>query len=79
MFPLILKPGEAKSVTLVSIGGKKVIRGGNSIVDGPVHAVQIENIMEAVRANGFGHEEYPEARLGFFMGVANYPVFVYLI
>ncbi|CAA7396406.1 unnamed protein product [Spirodela intermedia] len=58
------EPGEAKNVTLVSIGGKKVIRGGNSIVDGPVNAVQIESIMEAVRANGFGHEEYPEASEG---------------
>ncbi|KAI7996867.1 Urease [Camellia lanceoleosa] len=31
-----IEPGDTKSVTLVRIGGKQVIRGGNNIADGPV-------------------------------------------
>uniref|UniRef100_A0A1D1ZIH4 urease n=2 Tax=Anthurium amnicola TaxID=1678845 RepID=A0A1D1ZIH4_9ARAE len=58
------EPGEARNVILVSIGGRKVIRGGNNIVDGPILASQIEDVMKAVCAKGFGHEEYPEASEG---------------
>ncbi|KAM4120388.1 hypothetical protein ACJW30_03G127400 [Castanea mollissima] len=46
------EPGEAKCVTLVSIGGKKVIRGGNGIVDGPVGHANFKVIMEAVNSRG---------------------------
>ena len=30
------EPGEAKTVTLVEIGGNRVIRGGNNLADGPL-------------------------------------------
>ncbi|KAJ4751522.1 Urease [Rhynchospora pubera] len=51
------EPGDAKYVTLVSIGGSKVIRGGNGVVDGPVDESKVEEAMKNVICNGFGHEE----------------------
>ncbi|KAJ3703679.1 hypothetical protein LUZ61_007384 [Rhynchospora tenuis] len=51
------EPGDAKYVTLVSIGGLKVIRGGNGVVDGPVDESKLEEAMKNVISNGFGHEE----------------------
>ncbi|CAK9325627.1 unnamed protein product [Citrullus colocynthis] len=59
------EPGEPKSVTLVAIGGNQVIRGGNGIVDGPVHSSKLKDVMEAVHARGFGHVEENNAREGF--------------
>ncbi|KAL6983864.1 Urease [Sarracenia purpurea var. burkii] len=58
------EPGDTKSVTLVRIGGKQVIRGGNGIVDGPVDDANITSVMEAVHARGFGHSEETNARGG---------------
>lgn len=55
------EPGQAKDVTLVSIGGEKVIRGGNGIADGNSN---IERVMEIEKEKGFGHEEQPDAREG---------------
>ncbi|KAL2547184.1 Urease [Forsythia ovata] len=60
------EPGDAKSVTLVRIGGKQVIRGGNGIVDGPVDDAKITSVMEAVHEGGFGVVEETNARLGSF-------------
>ncbi|KAJ4766634.1 Urease [Rhynchospora pubera] len=51
------EPGDAKYVTLVSIGGSKVIIGGNGVVDGPVDESKVEEAMKNVICNGFGHEE----------------------
>nr|TKW21065.1 hypothetical protein SEVIR_4G186300v2 [Setaria viridis] len=59
------EPGDAKNVTLVSIGGHKVIRGGNGIANGPIDSSQINEVMQKVNANNFGHEDYPDAREGF--------------
>uniref|UniRef100_A0A0E0F549 Urease n=1 Tax=Oryza meridionalis TaxID=40149 RepID=A0A0E0F549_9ORYZ len=58
------EPGDAKTVTLVSIGGRKVIRGGNGIADGAVNRSQLNEVMEKVIANGFGHEDYPDSSEG---------------
>ncbi|KAJ1686165.1 hypothetical protein LUZ63_017555 [Rhynchospora breviuscula] len=51
------EPGDAKYVTLVSIGGSKVIRGGNGVVDGPVDESKVGEAMKNIICNGFGHEE----------------------
>jgi urease len=59
----LFQPGDAKSVTLVSIGGHKVIRGGNGIADGAVDSSQLNEVMQKITENGFGHEDYPDARL----------------
>lgn len=58
------EPGEAKCVILVSIGGNKVIRGGNGIVDGPVDHANFKVIMEAVNSRGFGNLEETNASEG---------------
>ncbi|XP_022151813.1 urease isoform X2 [Momordica charantia] len=56
--------GDRKSVTLVAVGGNKVIRGGNGIADGPVDNSKLKEVMEAVHARGFGHLEEDDAREG---------------
>ncbi|CAM8976205.1 unnamed protein product [Rhodiola kirilowii] len=56
------EPGETKTVTLVEIGGKKVIRGGNGIVDGPVNETHVTEVMERLHARNFGHSHDADAR-----------------
>lgn len=51
------EPGETKTIRLVEIAGKKVIRGGNNLADGPVSAAGLKTAMERVKANNFIHEE----------------------
>ncbi|GKC09982.1 urease isoform X1 [Tanacetum coccineum] len=46
-------PGDAKSVTLVRIGGNQVIRGGNAIADNFVNDANVKTVMESVHARGF--------------------------
>jgi len=51
------EPGESKTVSLVEIGGAKVIRGGNNLVDGVVAEVgkpPVE-VMEKISALSFCH------------------------
>lgn len=59
---MLFQPGDTKSVTLVRIGGKQVIRGGNGIVDGPVHDANIIAAMDTVCARAFGNFEETHAR-----------------
>lgn len=49
------EPGESKSVSLVSIAGSKIIRGGNNICNGPVSTdpAVIAKITEKLIAEGF--------------------------
>ena len=47
------EPGETKTVQLVAIAGKKVIRGGNNLATGKVSAAGKKAAMKRVRANGF--------------------------
>jgi urease subunit gamma/beta len=53
------EPGESKSVALVAIAGKAVVRGGNALGSGPVTDGGRARLMEAVRARGFAHAEEP--------------------
>ena len=66
---MLFQPGENKSVILVSIGGKRVIRGGNGIVDGSVDSARWLEILGAVTERGFGNREEPDARFGLFVGL----------
>ncbi|GJX75943.1 urease isoform X1 [Tanacetum coccineum] len=50
--------GDAKSVTLVRIGGNQVIRGGNAIADNFVNDANVKTVMESVHARGFGNSTY---------------------
>ncbi|KAK9276387.1 hypothetical protein L1049_005920 [Liquidambar formosana] len=58
------EPGETKSVPLVRIGGKQVIRGGNGIVDGPIDDVNATARVEAGHTRGFGNSEESNASEG---------------
>ncbi|GKE96468.1 urease, partial [Tanacetum coccineum] len=49
------EPGDAKSVTLVRIGGNQVIRGGNAIADNFVNESNVKTMTESVHARGFGN------------------------
>ena len=53
------EPGEAKTVTLVEIAGRKVIRGGNSLANGKVSAAGRKAALKRVKAKGFAHQPFP--------------------
>ncbi len=47
------EPGETKTVKLVEIAGKKVIRGGNNLASGKVSAATKKTALKRVKAKGF--------------------------
>jgi urease subunit gamma/beta len=47
------EPGETKTVKLVDIAGKKVIRGGNNLASGKVSAAGKQAAMKQVKTRGF--------------------------
>jgi urease subunit gamma/beta len=51
------EPGEAKTVRLVEIAGRRVIHGGNNLADGPVSAKNHEAILQRIKAGGIAHLE----------------------
>ncbi len=51
------EPGDTKTVTLVEIGGNKIIRGGNNLADGPVSDAGLAATMKKVNAGNFAHED----------------------
>ncbi|KAH8809279.1 hypothetical protein F5884DRAFT_883324 [Xylogone sp. PMI_703] len=53
------EPGDTKTVTLVEIGGRKVIRGGNHIAAGPVDSSRAEELAVRLRDAGFSHVPEP--------------------
>ncbi|XP_013787781.1 urease-like, partial [Limulus polyphemus] len=50
------EPGETKEVPLVEIAGRRVVRGGNGLCDGPVDPVKLPDILKRVKMLGFGHQ-----------------------
>lgn len=54
------EPGDTKTVDLVSIGGKRTIRGGNNLADGPVTDSGKKKMLERVDQYAFGHRESTE-------------------
>ncbi|XP_051121971.1 urease isoform X2 [Andrographis paniculata] len=56
------EPGETKTVSLVRIGGKQIIRGGNNIADGPVDDTQSKAAMKVVHDGNYGFLEEADAR-----------------
>lgn len=61
-FFLLSQPGDTKSVILVRIGGKQIIRGGNNIADGPVDHSKITSVMKSVHEGRYGFSEKANAR-----------------
>ena len=53
------EPGETKTVKLVEIAGKKVIRGGNNLADGKVSADGKKAALKRVKQKGFGDHGLP--------------------
>jgi urease len=53
------EPGDSKTVTLVEIGGAKVIRGGNCLASGVVDLSRADEIVERLKEGGFAHIEAP--------------------
>jgi urease subunit gamma/beta len=53
------EPGETKTVKLVEIAGKKVIRGGNNLADGKVSAEGKKAALKKVKQQGFGNASLP--------------------
>src|ERR1041385_6109883 len=51
------EPGETKTVKLVEIAGKKVIRGGNNLASGKVSAVGKQAALKRVATKKFSHEK----------------------
>nr|KAJ0205040.1 hypothetical protein LSAT_V11C500255790 [Lactuca sativa] len=54
---LLLQPGDAKSVTLVKIGGMQVMESVHAIANNPVTDSNVKTVMESVRARGFGNSK----------------------
>ncbi|KAJ8660117.1 urease, alpha subunit [Lichtheimia ornata] len=50
------EPGDFKTVTLVEIGGNKIITGGNGLATGPVDLARLPSIMATVAERGFLHD-----------------------
>ncbi len=49
------EPGETKTVKLVEIAGKKIIRGGNNLASGKVSAAGKNAALKQIKAKGFSH------------------------
>ncbi|KAH7319981.1 urease [Stachybotrys elegans] len=58
------EPGDTKTVTLVEIGGHKVIRGGNNLASGGVELWRVEEIVANLQQAGFAHAPEPAGDLG---------------
>jgi urease len=57
------EPGDTKTVTLVEIGGHKVIRGGNHLATGKVEASRHDEILAKLQDGGFAHIMEPDGDL----------------
>ncbi|KAL3678193.1 hypothetical protein R1sor_021149 [Riccia sorocarpa] len=56
--------GDTCCVTLVEIGGRKRITGGNGLASGLVDPSRLPDIMKRVKEKGFGHQEEDDAPEG---------------
>jgi urease len=59
------EPGDAKTVTLVEIGGNKVIRGGNNLASGGVEHWRVDDIVAGLQEAGFAHTPEPAGDAAF--------------
>uniref|UniRef100_K3WH68 Urease n=1 Tax=Globisporangium ultimum (strain ATCC 200006 / CBS 805.95 / DAOM BR144) TaxID=431595 RepID=K3WH68_GLOUD len=50
------EPGDQKTVSIVPIGGKQVITGGNNLASGPVDPAKADTIVASAVAKGFHHK-----------------------
>jgi urease len=52
------EPGDFKTVTLVEIGGNKVISGGNNLASGVLDLIKLPSIIDNLTAKGFMNDTY---------------------
>ncbi|KAI1153660.1 urease [Nemania diffusa] len=57
------EPGDTKTVTLVEIAGRRVVRGGNNLASGPVDPARADEIVARLQEAGFAHAPQPTADL----------------
>lgn len=55
------EPGDAKTVTMVEIGGNQVIRGGNNLASGGLERWRANEIVENLQRAGYAHTPDPAA------------------
>ncbi|CAL1716381.1 unnamed protein product [Somion occarium] len=55
------EPGDVKTVTLCSIGGAKIITGGNRLASGAFDPARTDDIISVLVQKGFGHVPEPGA------------------
>lgn len=53
------EPGDSKTVTLVEIGGNRIIHGGNSLASGKVDLSRADDILQKIQSAGFAHAPDP--------------------
>jgi urease len=59
------EPGETKTVTIVQVGGNRVLAGGSAIGEGPfAEEKRLTQVKERVESLGFGHVAQESAELG---------------
>jgi urease len=58
------EPGETKTVTLVDIGGSQTVITGNRLTDGKASPDRVDEIMNRVKAGGFGHAQAAQVPSG---------------
>ena len=51
-----IPPGETREVDLVPIGGRRIVRGFNGAVDGPLDELDVETATQKLVERGFLHE-----------------------
>jgi urease len=59
------EPGDSKTVTLVEIGGLKMIKGGNGLASGTVDFGRLKEIQDKLQEAGFAHAPEPAGDLAF--------------
>jgi urease beta subunit/urease gamma subunit len=58
------EPGDKKTVTLVDIAGKRIVKGGNNLTDGEASQERKAEVMDRVVARGFKHKEQASVKSG---------------
>lgn len=50
------EPGETREIALVPIGGARIVRGFNGVIDGPLDDIDPADALTRLVARGFQHE-----------------------
>ncbi|CAG7561383.1 unnamed protein product [Fusarium equiseti] len=59
------EPGDTKTVTLVEIGGNRIIRGGNNLASGVVDLSRADEILARLQEAGYAYKPEPAGDMAF--------------